>query len=86
MTKSKTVRLKPKKSSQPSIKRKEDREPEHEAVPTNHAIGSLGKVLVLAERVLRGHELWHVADSRFCASPDEEDESSVYVSKNRIGG
>ena len=65
---------------------KDDREPEHEATPTNHAIGSLGKVLVLAERVLLRQELWHVADSRFCASPDEEVESGIYFSRNRYGG
>lgn len=50
----------------------EDFEPKRFGSPTSYAPGSVGKVEVLSERLVRGEELFHPDDERCCASREEQ--------------
>ena len=57
----------------------DDFEPTRECVPTAHPPGSVGKIVVLALRLMNGQPLYHKNDERICATKEMEVEMSDFV-------
>jgi hypothetical protein len=57
----------------------DDFEPAKECIPTEHPPGSVGKIVVLALRLMNGQCLYHKDDERICATKELENEMVDFV-------